>query len=173
MANVDITPQTRVAELLDAYPQLEPVLLSLSPAFKKLKNPVLRKTLARVATLQQVARIGNLDPGMFISRLRSEAGLADSPTASTGGGSSPSEMPPWFLEEKVVEMIDIRPMLAAGEQPMAFVLDRLQKLAGGDILAVKAPFEAAPLLDAARKKGFMTWIKTISTEEVVNYFCRL
>lgn len=31
---MEITPQTKVAELLDAFPQLEEKLISLSPAFK-------------------------------------------------------------------------------------------------------------------------------------------
>ena len=45
-----ITPKTKVGELLDAYPELEPVLMGLAPAFNKLKNPVLRKTIGKVAT---------------------------------------------------------------------------------------------------------------------------
>ena len=45
-----ISPKTKVGELLDVYPELEPVLMSMSPAFEKLRNPVLRKTVARVAT---------------------------------------------------------------------------------------------------------------------------
>ena len=53
-SKITISPKTKVGELLDAYPELEPVLMAMSPAFEKLKNPVLRKTVARVATLQQV-----------------------------------------------------------------------------------------------------------------------
>ena len=41
--NLIISPQTKVGELLDAYPELEKVLFELSPAFSKLKNPILRK----------------------------------------------------------------------------------------------------------------------------------
>ena len=33
-----ITPQTKVAELLDAYPELEDVLVEMAPPFKKLRN---------------------------------------------------------------------------------------------------------------------------------------
>jgi hypothetical protein len=49
-SNLIITPQTKVGELLDAYPELESILFELSPAFAKLKNPILRKTVARIAT---------------------------------------------------------------------------------------------------------------------------
>lgn len=52
-----ITPHTKVSELLDAYPELEPILLELSPAFEKLKNPLLRKTIARFTTLKHAASI--------------------------------------------------------------------------------------------------------------------
>ncbi len=69
-----ITPKTRVGELLDAYPELESVLLELSPAFKKLKNPVLRKTVGKVATLQQAASLGNIPVTEVINTLRTEVG---------------------------------------------------------------------------------------------------
>ena len=36
-----ISPKTKVGELLEAYPALESVLMSMSPAFEKLRNPVL------------------------------------------------------------------------------------------------------------------------------------
>ena len=53
-SKIIISPKTKVGELLDNYPDLESVLMEMSPAFEKLRNPVLRKTVARVATLQQV-----------------------------------------------------------------------------------------------------------------------
>lgn len=37
-----ITPKTKVLQLIEAYPQLEAVLIGYVPAFKKLQNPVLR-----------------------------------------------------------------------------------------------------------------------------------
>ena len=55
-----ITPKTKVLQVIEAYPQLEEVLIGYVPAFVKLKNPILRKTVARIATLQQAAAIGNV-----------------------------------------------------------------------------------------------------------------
>ncbi|MGD8491813.1 MAG: DUF1858 domain-containing protein, partial [Anaerolineae bacterium] len=55
MSETIIAPKTKVAELISAYPQLEQVLIDYVPAFEKLKNPVLRKTVARITTLQQAA----------------------------------------------------------------------------------------------------------------------
>ena len=50
-----ITPKTKVMQLLDAYPALESLLIETIPAFEKLRNPVLRKTVARITSLQQAA----------------------------------------------------------------------------------------------------------------------
>lgn len=41
-----ITPETKLKDILDTYPELERVLLEISPAFAKLQNPLLRKTVA-------------------------------------------------------------------------------------------------------------------------------
>ena len=55
-----ITPRTKVLQFIEACPVLENILISFVPAFSKLKNPVLRNTVARIATLQQAAAIGNI-----------------------------------------------------------------------------------------------------------------
>ena len=56
----DITPETRVNDLLSNYPELESTLMRIAPVFKKLKNPILRKTIAKVTTLRHAAKIGNV-----------------------------------------------------------------------------------------------------------------
>lgn len=70
---LNINAKTRIMELIEAYPHLEEVLISYVPAFKKLKNPVLRKTVARIATLQQAAVIGNINTDELVNLLRKEA----------------------------------------------------------------------------------------------------
>ena len=51
MNTLIITPKTKVLELIETYPELEDVLIEYAPAFKNLKNPVLRRTVAKIATL--------------------------------------------------------------------------------------------------------------------------
>ena len=57
---IDINLQTKIADLLTAYPQLEDKLIGISPVFAKLKNPILRRTVARVTSVQQAATIANM-----------------------------------------------------------------------------------------------------------------
>ena len=51
---VEITSQTKVAELLEHFPELEETLIAMAPPFKKLRNPVLRRSVAKVASLPWV-----------------------------------------------------------------------------------------------------------------------
>ena len=95
-----ITPKTRVGELLDVYPQLEPVLYEIAPAFKKLKNPVLRRTIGKVATLQQAATVGNVPVTEIINTLRMEVGQ-ELFNETSNPGSINTQEPEWFREDKV------------------------------------------------------------------------
>ncbi len=64
----------KVLELIETYPELEDVLIEYAPAFKNLKNPVLRRTVAKIATLQQAAAIGGVKTEELINRLRKRGG---------------------------------------------------------------------------------------------------
>jgi hypothetical protein len=49
--DLSIEPSTKVAALLDRYPELEDVLIEMALPFKKLRNPILRRSVAKVASL--------------------------------------------------------------------------------------------------------------------------
>ncbi len=55
-----ITPKTTIRTLLKEYPFLLDYLAEYHPEFKKLSNPVLRRTVGRMATLDTVAEQGNV-----------------------------------------------------------------------------------------------------------------
>ena len=80
--SIPITPETRIAELLEAYPALEGVLLQQSPHFRHLKNPLLRKTVARVATLEKAAQMSGIPVRRLVAVLRDAAGLPGEPGAA-------------------------------------------------------------------------------------------
>jgi hypothetical protein len=170
MAEIIIAPRTKVAELLDAYPQLEEVLIDYVPSFEKLRNPVLRKTVARITSLQQAAAIGGVKVEDLINRLRGEVGqeLLAGATAAVYA----TERPRWFSEARVVADLDAKGMLAAGEQPVHQVLADLKALGPGDIYKLVAPFMPAPLVDKASSLGFAHWVSQRDEQEWVVYFCR-
>ena len=172
MENKDrlITPQTKVGELLKTYPQLEDMLIEIAPAFKKLRNPILRKTVAKVTSLAQAARVGSVSVTELIQRLRREVNQPDYVEDKQKEYSISSSPPSWFDENLITNTLDARPMIDAGEQPIGIVLRELDKLADGQIYELITPFEPAPLIDKAKERGLGVWVKTKNSAEFCTYF---
>ncbi|HPG39929.1 MAG TPA: DUF1858 domain-containing protein [bacterium] len=169
--NILITPQTKIAELLASYPQLEEVLIDMAPQFRKLQNPVLRKTIARITSLQQAAMVGKVPLQKMINTLRSAVGQekldSSSPETEQTGGQ-----PAWFNPAKIVKKLDARAMLERGEHPVGIVVQEVQTLQAGEIYELIAPFEPAPLIDKVKEKGLAAWVNKTSEDVYYTYFCR-
>ncbi|MFO7653603.1 MAG: DUF1858 domain-containing protein [Candidatus Krumholzibacteriia bacterium] len=71
--SITIDAETRVGDLLRAHPELEEVLIAQAPAFAKLRNPVLRRTVAKVATLRAAAQMAGVDVEALVRVLRQAA----------------------------------------------------------------------------------------------------
>jgi uncharacterized protein len=69
---MDLTPQTKIGDLLMEYPFLVEFLPSVSPKYGNLKNPLVRKTMGRFATLAQAAELGGLDEKQLIEAIAGE-----------------------------------------------------------------------------------------------------
>ncbi len=164
-----ITPKTRIGEFLDNFPELEELLISLSPAFEKLKNPVLRRTIGRVATFQQVAVVGNIPIETIINTLRKAAGQNQT-TEIMSQQSNLNVKPEWFNESLIVETMDAREMLQAGQHPLAEVLGKSMALAKGQIFKMITPFTPMPLIEKVMDKGLEAYVKTVSESEIHTFF---
>lgn len=170
MEHLIITPRTKIYDLLEAYPQLEDTLIEMAPEFKKLKNPLLRKTIAKVANLSQAATIGGLNIETLVNTLREKAGQSKLEQIDIGGTRYVTSQPDWFNINAITEVIDIREMLNHGEQPVHEVLSSLNNLSENHILEVTAPFIPAPLLDKSLSLGCLHWVNRISDNEYKVYF---
>ncbi|NOR54345.1 MAG: DUF1858 domain-containing protein, partial [Candidatus Aminicenantes bacterium] len=127
-SDFQITPATKISALLDQFPQLEEVLMKMAPEFKKLRNPILRKTIAKVASLRQVAALGKVSLPEMINTLRTEAGIQGLFSEDVSGMTLSKDKPSWFFESKIVANLDIRPLLESGEQPIQYVFRKCQIL---------------------------------------------
>lgn len=170
MNKIIITPKTKISDLLDAYPQLEDVLIAQAPQFTKLRNPLLRKTIAKVTTLSQAAAVGGLKVEELVNALRKAIGQSDISDFDQSQAVYNTRKPSWFSERKVVKTMDVRDMLHEGEQPVHLVLSAVKLLNKKEILEIIAPFLPAPLLDKATGLGYKHWIKEISGDEFLVYF---
>ena len=136
---MEITPHTKVGALLDAHPDLEDVLIKAVPAFVKLKNPILRATVAKFATLEQAARVGDIPLPELISLLRKALGQENPGMAEVAASAVATTWPPWFREASVVTRLDVTSVLAEGGHPLSKVKQALNKIGRLDALLASAP----------------------------------
>lgn len=58
---MELSNKTKIGGLIKTYPFLLEYLITKAPKFSKLKNPLMRNTIGKIATIEQAATMGNLD----------------------------------------------------------------------------------------------------------------
>src|SRR5215831_14485913 len=109
--SLPIGPETTVGALLEAYPEVESVLLEMAPAFAKLRNPVVRRTVARIATLEQAAKIGGVSLDTMIRKICEVTGESGPVYAAAPPQEAAGCDDAWVTSGRVVEELDADTML--------------------------------------------------------------
>lgn len=172
--SIAINPETKVGALLDAYPNLEAVLISMAPAFEKLRNPILRKTVAKIATLEQASRIGGVTVQDLVRQLRHAVGQPWTPDIGIAEirNQVPGPEPAWIAGSTVGSDIDGDLMLEQGLHPLGKVRESVAALSTGEMVRLSTSFRPEPLIEALRKSGVDTYSKQESASRFLTYFRR-
>jgi len=151
-----ITADMRVASLLRAYPETEEVLIGLAPAFEKLRNPMLRRSVGRVATLAQAAAVGRMSAATLVNTLRTAVGQDLLESAPSEGSTYFEAEPEWFDRDAVTIVLreeDLDPAV----MPINPLLRAAKDLGNGEIAELVTSYLPAPGIDNLRAKGYRTW----------------
>jgi hypothetical protein len=153
---MNITPKTKLFDVLEAYPELEAQIINIAPPFQNLKNPVLRRTVGKIATLEQVAKVGGLDVEKLVNTLRRAVGqeeLGDkAATALTVEIPRSKDNPTWIVGEPQF-IVNGTELLQRGEVPLGRVNDLLGQLQEKGYILLVTNFEPTPIMDAMQKQG--------------------
>lgn len=163
-----ITPKTKVAELLNHYPQLEAELIEIAPEFSKLKNPILRNTVAKVASLEQAARIAGINVSELVNKLRKSAGNEEIIEVNEGEKMVFDEFE--IVDGAIQESFDARPIIEAGEHPMHEVISKMNGLESGKMLELITPFVPIPLIEIGKNRGLAVKYVKSADDVVRTYF---
>ncbi len=69
---IKIKPKTLIGNLIGEYPFIKDFLVSLSPDFNRLTNPVVFKTMKNIATLDMISKVGGFKVDHFIELIKQE-----------------------------------------------------------------------------------------------------
>ncbi len=164
----------KISEVLKTYPELLDELIGLSPAFEKLRNPLMRRVQSRLVTVSQAAGIAGLDPAQVTRQLNQAAGITP-PDVAEGGATpaqKPAEKPAWVGSAPVAAELDVRPLMERGEEPFRVIMSAAREVPPGEALRLIVGFEPLPLYDALAKQGFSNWPTKISADHWVVLFHR-
>src|SRR6478609_7532709 len=108
-----INAQTKIAALLKHHPDALEAIVPLSPDFKKLRNPVLRKLMAGRTSIAMASKIGGCTPEDFFEKLKpfgfeAEASQPKEEEVATGQKAIPQFIKE--LETHHIVTLDVRSM---------------------------------------------------------------
>jgi uncharacterized protein (DUF2249 family) len=161
-----ITPSTRIGTIIKDNPLAIDTLISLSPHFNKLKNPILRKLLAPRVTIAEAAIIGDCPVDKILNNLAQigfEVGVGLSVDEATAGTPDAGDIIGIIISH------DARPQLAAGEDPLTTILKKLSVVKPDQTMLVINSFEPAPLIRLLRAKGYAITVARKQPELVYTY----
>lgn len=145
----------RVSEVLAREESLVEVFVRQGPQFAKLRNRAMRRVMARLVTVEQVARMAGVEPAALVAELNAVLGIAplpQAPAADSASGRDPGpglEHPP---HRPVVE-VDVREDLRAGREPFSKIMAAVAELGDARVLLLRTPFEPIPLYAVLGKRG--------------------
>jgi uncharacterized protein len=132
---MELNAKTKIDDLLKQFPFLEDFLITLSPKFKGLKNPIMRKTMGKVASLEMAASVGGLNIDRLLSSLNAEIERQSGQGATSGEAAPVSQNGPLTdPKERQAALKGIIKDLHAGED-MEVLKQRFRDLIHG----VEAP----------------------------------
>ncbi len=171
MGNIEITPTTKVSELLDAYPELEEALIGIAPPFKKLKNPFLRKSVAKVATMKHISVVGGVPLNELINKLRVAVGqqaIAD----YYEDEDYFSKQPDWFSADRISLSVNEESLKDKDKMTLVTILQEAKNVKKGEIIELVTTFLPAPGIDTLRSKGYSAWTRKSEGGLIKSYFLK-
>jgi hypothetical protein len=156
--SLTIGPETTIGALLEAYPEAERILIAMAPAFAKLRNPVVRRTVGKVATLEQAAKIGGVSLREMLQRLADctgQPGVESKIATPHSQAARPDDS--WLVEGRVVDEVNADQMLERGVHPIGRIREAVAALQPGEVVLLRSSFRPEPLIETMRRTGAVVY----------------
>lgn len=168
-----INANTKIASILKQRPEALEAIISISPKFNKLRNPLLRKIMASRTSISMASKIGGCSVNDFFSKLQPLGFLIDNrvvPEESQKPGAVPGFMK--SASKAAMLELDVRSVIEAGKDPFHLILEKIGQLQTGQILKLINSFEPVPLIQLLARQGFETYTETAAANLIFTYFFR-
>ncbi|MCO5232923.1 MAG: DUF2249 domain-containing protein [Chitinophagales bacterium] len=168
-----INEQTKIAALIKHHPDALETIVTLSPDFKKLRNPLLRKLMAGRTSIAMASKIGGCRPEDFFQALAPLGFEADTKKSDIEEPAPPNLPMPDYIKSLNPDQIihfDVRNMLAEGVDPLRAIQEKIKALKQGEALLIVNNFEPVPLIKLLEKQGFSAHVNYVKNDVIETYF---
>jgi hypothetical protein len=162
----EITLNTKISELLNNYEGMKDILIEINPKFKKLNNPVLRRTLAKIAGVKQAAIVGGMDPVDLLSQLRTAVGQTAVKKENIESEMIDDEIPLW-ISEKPKKRLNANEILDEDLNPLNVLHQAMKKVEKDDIVIVESDFRPEPLIDKYIEQGHDVYCQQLDDTQFI------
>jgi uncharacterized protein (DUF2249 family) len=169
----------RVEQVLGQNEALIDVFVAASPHFERLRNPAMRRVMARLVTVEQAARIARIPADTLVARLNAAAQQSNGHPGPSASGSAPAIDRPHQRPAAIADVrsdrildVDVREDLRNGHEPFARIMAARRELPWGQVLRLRSIFEPAPLYQVLAKQGFAHWTEQLADDDWRVWFYR-
>lgn len=160
-----VSCNTRISDIIKADIRAIEAISELNAHFRKLKNPVLRKLLAPRVTVEQAADIGKVPVSALLNKLRE----LNFEIEESAVGQEPDYRISNAEISDADHVLDVRPILAGGQDPLNAIMQSVKMLSDGQKLLLVNSFEPIPLIGILQKKGYTCLVRKVD-ENLVHTF---
>ncbi len=165
-----INSNTKISTLLK-HPDALEVIISISPKFNKLRNPILRKLMAARTSIGMASKVGGCSVNDFFTKL-APLGFDIDKEVVIEEEIKPINKPD-FVKNSTPQntiILDVRSDIESGKDPLSLIMKAVKPLKQGEVLKLINSFEPTPLIGLLAKQGFQSYAETISDNQVDTYF---
>ena len=123
-----LNAKTKISAILKQQPDALEAIISISPKFEKLRNPLLRKLMAGRASVGMASKIAGCSIQDFYNKLTPLGFHVD---ASTVDEAENEKQIPDFLvniNPAQISELDVRPVLKDDKDPLNIILEKIKSL---------------------------------------------
>ncbi len=147
-----INEHTKISFLVDHHPAAIDTLVTITTKFRKLRNPVLRKLLAKRATISMAAGIAGCSLDSFFEKLKPLGFEKELSKPSLLQETKVAEKRT-FKPEEVIDL-DVREILAKDRDPLPGIMKKFRSLGSNKALRIINSFEPTPLMKLLGNQGY-------------------
>jgi len=164
-----VTKDTKISKILKENPASIDVIAGINSNFKKLQNPILRRSLATRVSVKDAARIGKVPVNDFLKALEKIGFEVSFVKDDFKNDSNLTVMPPDFSNKEIITL-DVRPIIAQGKDPFGYINKTAKSIKPKQVLLIINDFEPIPLIDYLTGKNFVHWMTQDDKGNYLTYF---